>query len=438
MRRWPPDHSARLLSRISVALMLLVLLAPAGALAYRTQGKGSADGREVTYFNSVSQHDWAVRQAVRAWNRSGANIRFVPAHRGKAELVINAGSAPGTGRTETTFRDEGAKPGDAQVSIPSPSAASRRDERFTVALIATHELGHVLKLDHEDSGCATMNSVIVNGAPARCRQPPPGKWDCRLLEEDDVRGVVALYGGTPRLRGPKFCPKVQPKPKPPPPVSPESVGAVRVLPSFGRSPRVTVRWRNGDSAKIRASVVARARGHCPDEPSAGETKTVPAEPGSEGRVTFSLQLERSCYAVWLRDRSGSLSRRPATAWLDPPPPPRPPVDFAAETALADLFGGTGASLRWRNAEEDPLKSILIARQRGRCPSRAPHRSPPWNEPSAQGTFQEHFDLGFYPSRDVQHFCYAAWSRDQFGRLSRRVVAWPMPPAEEEGVIVLAD
>jgi hypothetical protein len=67
---------------------------------------------------------------------------------------------------------------------------------------------------------------------------------------------------------------------------------------------VTVRWLNGESDEIEAAVVARLRGRCPRRPSEGQAKAVRAEPGSEGRATFPLELERTCYAVWSRARSG--------------------------------------------------------------------------------------------------------------------------------------
>ena len=64
-----------------------------------------------------------------------------------------------------------------------------------MALIVTHELGHVLGLDHEDRICATMNSYLVNNGPEHCPAAPEGMWVCRLLRTDDVRGAVSLYGG---------------------------------------------------------------------------------------------------------------------------------------------------------------------------------------------------------------------------------------------------
>jgi hypothetical protein len=75
-----------------------------------------------------------------------------------------------------------------------------------MALIVAHELGHVLGLDHESGTCATMNPSVANDHTTRCPAPPAGTWTCRLLQPDDVRGAVSLYGGTVRAwRGSSFC-----------------------------------------------------------------------------------------------------------------------------------------------------------------------------------------------------------------------------------------
>ncbi len=433
-------------AKLSLLLTLLVLLAPAGAGAYSiNEGLSQGDGRVVTYYNTVSEHDWAVKRAVRAWNRSGAQIEFVPASEEDAELVIEGGAQGLSGHASTTTRSSGPQAGDAKITIPSPSG--EREQRFSVALIAAHELGHVVGLNHEDSGCATMNSTITAGAPARCSQPPAGQWRCGLLEEDDIQGAVKLHGGAPRPPRRAYCPKVppkakaKPKPPPPPPQRPDplsSVGAVRAISDAGRSRRVTVRWLNGASERIRQAVVARAPGRCPAKPDGLERRIVPADPGGEGRATFSLALVRSCYAVWSRDRSGRLSREAATAWYEPPAAPQPPTNLVASLALSHPLGDTGVSLRWHNAEGETVRSVLIARTKGSCPSRPPRRPRPWESPAAwPDAFQEHHDFGFYPGPDAKRYCYAVWSRDRFGRLSRPATAWPRPAEQDDELIVLA-
>jgi hypothetical protein len=53
-----------------------------------------------------------------------------------------------------------------------------------------------------------MNTYLVDNHPELCPAAPAGKWICRLLRTDDVRGVVNLYGGVVRpVRGPEFCAK---------------------------------------------------------------------------------------------------------------------------------------------------------------------------------------------------------------------------------------
>lgn len=427
-------------AKLPLVFTLLAVLAPAGAAAYSIQeGTSREKGRVVTYHNTVSEHDWAVKRAARAWNRSGARVEFLPASKGEAELVIEGGSQGLSGHASATLRSGGPQPGDAKITVPSPSG--EREQRFSVALIAAHELGHVLGLNHEDSGCATMNSTITAAAPARCEQPPAGQWRCGLLEEDDIQGAVKLYGGTPQPPRP-YCPKVRPKPKrPPPPRQPpdplSSADAVEVS-DLGSSSRVTVSWLNGTSERVRQAVVARAPGRCPAKPDGLERRTVSADPGSEGRATFPLDLVPSCYAVWSRDRAGRLSREPATAVYEPPATPRPPTNLVASLALSHPLGDTGVSLRWRNAEAETVRSVLVARAKGRCPSRPPRRPRPWEAPAARpDAFQEHHDLGFYPGPDAARYCYAVWSRDRFGRVSRPATAWPRPDEQDDELIILA-
>ena len=94
--------------------------------------------------------------------------------------------------------------GVAVTNTPGVLDAATAD--LTLALIVAHELGHVLGLDHETGVCATMNPTVGNDHTTLCPTPPSGMWTCRLLQPDDVRGAVKLYGGRVRpWRGSSFC-----------------------------------------------------------------------------------------------------------------------------------------------------------------------------------------------------------------------------------------
>ena len=82
-----------------------------------------------------------------------------------------------------------------------------RRDGAELQLIVNHELGHALGLDHEQGTCAIMNANVrlVDG-PEKCGFAPRGKRYCRMLEADDERGAVKLYGGTPApITQPRFC-----------------------------------------------------------------------------------------------------------------------------------------------------------------------------------------------------------------------------------------
>jgi hypothetical protein len=168
-----------------------------GSSAFQLEG-GRWPTSTITYYNEVPAYSWAVDTAAYAWNTSGARVRFVKSSRRDAKVLVGirwfkvAGDAY-VQRVNGRFVN-------AKVGIRSGQ------DRYTMTLVLAHELGHVLGLDHEDRVCATMNSYLVNYHPEHCAAAAAGKWICRLLRSDDVRGAVALYGGTPRpIRGPEFC-----------------------------------------------------------------------------------------------------------------------------------------------------------------------------------------------------------------------------------------
>ena len=187
------------LMRATLAAILLALVLVPSAGAYRLEGSRWAT-TTITYYNEVPAYTWAVDSAAYAWNSSGAHVQFLKSSRKNAKVLLGIQWFTPAGEA-IVDRRRGRIYG-AKVGIRSGL------DRYTMALVIAHELGHVLGLGHENGVCATMNAYIDVNHPANCAAPPPGMWVCRLLRTDDVRGAVKLYGGTVRpLRGPEFCPR---------------------------------------------------------------------------------------------------------------------------------------------------------------------------------------------------------------------------------------
>jgi hypothetical protein len=179
-----------------VALLLAVVFVPAAG-AYRLEG-GRWPTTTIRYYNEVPAYTWAVDTAAYAWNTSGARVQFLKSSKKQADVLIGIRWFKVAG--EARLQRLGGRIIRAQIGIRSG------EDRYLMALVTAHELGHVLGLAHEDSVCATMNTRVVVDHPEHCAAPPPGMWVCRLLRADDVRGAVSLYGGTVRpIRGPEFC-----------------------------------------------------------------------------------------------------------------------------------------------------------------------------------------------------------------------------------------
>jgi hypothetical protein len=190
--------NARLAALLGTLVLLLLCLAPSAG-AYRLEG-GRWPQAVITYYNEVSAYNWAVDTAAYAWNTSGARVQFLKSSRRNAKVLLGIRWFRMAG--DASVQQVNGRFVSAQVGIKSGQ------DRYTMALVVAHELGHVLGLDHELRLCATMNPVMVNYRPSRCPAVPAGTWVCRLLRADDVRGAVRLYGGSVRRqRGPVFCPR---------------------------------------------------------------------------------------------------------------------------------------------------------------------------------------------------------------------------------------
>ena len=202
----------RVVLALLTSLVLTVGLASSADAAPRTWPKG-----RITYVDKSLDPE-AVKAAVRAWNTSGLDVKFVKVSSArKARLVIkNTKRVPagcGTGYGTLGYPGPGRK---ATVSILHGSDADGQKCAWPgQTLVVAHELGHVLGLEHTMSGCSLMNTSHTNGvAPSLCLgddvdESKPGRWRCRVLEKVDLRRVKRIYGGRPKLREPEWCDAIE-------------------------------------------------------------------------------------------------------------------------------------------------------------------------------------------------------------------------------------
>jgi Matrixin len=189
----PTQENVRLMTAAILGSALIACALPSTTSAYQLEG-GRWRTTTIAYYNEIPTYNWAVDTAAYAWNTSGARIRFVKTSRRNAKVLLGIRWFKVAGEASVQQVDD--RFVTAKVGIQSGQ------DRYTMALVVAHELGHVLGLAHEERFCATMNAVLYE----LCAVPPPGMWTCRLLHADDVRGAVRLYGGTVRsIRGPEFC-----------------------------------------------------------------------------------------------------------------------------------------------------------------------------------------------------------------------------------------
>jgi hypothetical protein len=304
-------------STVVLALAMLVATAvPSATQAYHFHAL-KWPGGVIPYYNAAPDQAWAVTRAVSAWNHSGARIRFVAVPRAAAGLVIE--EETGKVYCAEGHATLGHVPG-ARVVIFPAHGITHACNRFWAVRVITHELGHVLGLLHEDRACAAMNAVGSLHGGRECEPKSLWDWRCRLLEPDDLAGVVAAYGGAARAASqPELCP-LYPAIARPPGLAAEyvpSAGAVRL--SFRRPAEPAIPafvvpspWSSRSSFGVSGPLQSCARNEAAPTGhwrwhvhplAAQETFETPAVPG------------RRCYAVWAFDELGRPSGSSSTVFV---------------------------------------------------------------------------------------------------------------------------
>lgn len=277
---------------LAAALLATLVFAPS-AEAFKTFGSWRWPGKTITYHDGTGkQYKDEVAAAARAWNTSGVKVKWKKvSSKSKAQVPIIVKKIPTAGIAWHLGRGRG------RIEIQPRLKKSRQTEaagaRVAVQVIA-HEMGHIMGLDHETKKCAVMQPMLGVGCP---NPKVPWQYRCRVLETDDLRGGVKLFGGKVGKVGPEFCDSV------PPPPEPTGVSVAPTGSGEDGEGGVTVSWTTPAGEELAAVQVMRRRDVCPTGLDDKQAKVVGSEPANAGQSQSTIDYAgfpaagRYCYAV---------------------------------------------------------------------------------------------------------------------------------------------
>lgn len=302
--------------RFPVALITAALLALAPAAAHASPAPRIADrpgaraashiqgkrwpGRRITYWNGSKANRVYVARAAKAWNTSGIRVRFVPA-RSKRRAQVWIHQQPGFC---FGFAQIGYSRYVRHANVDLSGTTCQEEQTVLVA----HELGHILGLGHEDRFCALMNSTVQG----QCTRPrDPWRWRCRVIERDDLRAALRLYGGHARKLHRTYCDRWAPPGAP-----------TKLATAVDAQGRPVIGWTNSTSAHLRSVRIdvyascARTTGL-----SLG-SQSVAVKPGRRSRTVLDLDyVGPACLVLRSEDeyaRGRAAAPRPVTFPNHPP------------------------------------------------------------------------------------------------------------------------
>jgi hypothetical protein len=276
---------------LAFALLCALILTPP-AHAFKRQPY-KFPSRTISYHDETGPtYRKEVAAAAAAWNRSGVKVRWVKASKSKARVPIRVSKKIGSAGLAWYFGN-GRGLIELQPTIKKNQLTALSGSGVATQVIV-HEMGHVMGLDHETGTCAIMQPVLGGG----CKQSSViWQFRCRLLEKDDLRGGVALFGGKVGKVGPEYCDTVKA------PAAPTGLSAVASPAGVDGATGVTVSWTTPKGKELESVQILRRRDACPTGPDDKQADAVSSEQANPGQTQSTLDYTgfpaagRYCYAA---------------------------------------------------------------------------------------------------------------------------------------------